>query len=68
MTEQLDWGYALQLTQKPDDSVVGRLLQGAYDMHVPAAIICPQTRYGNWRMPFITAVCTTRPSMRIRTT
>ncbi|MCK5212691.1 MAG: hypothetical protein KAQ74_02105 [Dehalococcoidia bacterium] len=34
MTEQLDWGYALQLTQKPDDSVVGRLLQGAYDMHV----------------------------------
>jgi hypothetical protein len=34
MTELSDWDYPLQLTQMNDDSVVGRLLQGAYDMHV----------------------------------
>ena len=28
------WDYELQLTQKYDDSAVGRLLSGAYDMHI----------------------------------
>ena len=28
------WDFELQMTQKYDDSVVGRLLNGAYDMHV----------------------------------
>ncbi len=34
MTELSDWDYPLQLTQADDDSAVGKLLQGAYDMHV----------------------------------
>jgi len=34
MTVLSDWDYPLQLTQTDDDSAVGRLLQGAYDMHV----------------------------------
>ncbi len=34
MMEMNDWDYTLQLTQKHDDSVVGTLLNGAYDMHV----------------------------------
>ena len=34
MMYEADWDYTLELTQKVDDSVVGRLLRGAYDMHV----------------------------------
>ncbi len=34
MIDMYDWDYGLQLTPKQDESVVGRLLDGAYDMHV----------------------------------
>jgi hypothetical protein len=34
MTDSGGWDFELQLTQKTDESVVGRLLNGAYDMHV----------------------------------
>ena len=34
MFESNGWDYELQLTPKYDDSVVGRLLNGAYDMHL----------------------------------
>jgi len=34
VSETTDWDYSLQLSQKQDDSVVGRLLNGAFDMHV----------------------------------
>jgi len=34
MLDSGGWDFELQLTQKCDDSVVGRLLNGAYDMHV----------------------------------
>mgnify|MGYP006281062759 FL=1 len=34
MTEWNEWDYALQLEQKKDTSVVGRLLDGAIDMHL----------------------------------
>ncbi len=34
MSETTDRDYSLQLPQKQDDSVVGRLLHGAFDMHV----------------------------------
>ncbi len=34
MMDSNGWDFELQLTQKYDDSAVGRLLNGAYDMHV----------------------------------
>ncbi len=34
MLDSNGWDFELQLTQKVDDSAVGRLLNGAYDMHV----------------------------------
>ena len=34
MLESNGWDYELQVTAKYDDSVVGRLLHGAYDMHL----------------------------------
>jgi hypothetical protein len=32
--EEEGWDYQLELTQKTDDSPLGRLLEGAYDMHL----------------------------------
>jgi len=34
VVERSDWNYALQFSQKQDDSLVGSLLNGAYDMHL----------------------------------
>jgi len=34
MFESTGWDYELQVTAKFDDSVVGKLLHGAYDMHL----------------------------------
>ncbi len=44
MTGLSDWDYPLQLTQMDDDSAVGKLLQGAYDMHVHFAPEAEMTR------------------------